>query len=477
MKRTLYLWLSLLFLYSTWSVGAIASTNGAVKRPNVLMIAVDDLNDWIGCLGGHPQARTPNIDRLASRGLLFANAHCQAPICNPSRISLMTGRLPSTTGIYLLSPTQFRQSPALAKCVTMPEYFAANGYATFGCGKIYHNVTSTDTFQTYGPRGGFGPFPKNKINYLIGGKLWDWGEFPERDEETSDAKVADWAVEQFRKPHDKPFFLAVGFFRPHVPMYAPKKWWDMQPAEDKIVLPTVLATDRDDIPKYGQQLTAGRGAPRHDWFVKNGQWRRAVRAYLACVSFVDYQIGRVLDALDASPYSRNTVVVLWGDHGWALGEKQRWAKRALWQRETGTPLIIAAPGMPRDCKTDNAVGLIDIYPTLADLCHLPPNKNLEGRSLVPLLKKPDISWDHPTICTFWLDNNAVITRQWRLIQYADGSRELYDLGTDHREWHNLAEDPKYLPVIRRLTGFLPKFNAAPLPGSRGLGSRLQDVPK
>ncbi|NQT13201.1 MAG: sulfatase [Planctomycetes bacterium] len=448
----------------------------AADKPNVLMIAVDDLNDWVGCLGGHPQAKTPNIDRLASRGMLFANAHCQAPICNPSRVSLMTGRLPSTTGIYLLSPTQFRQSPALADCLTLPEYFAKHGYATFGGGKIYHNSTSMETFQEYGPRGGFGPLPKEKINYPTGHRLWDWGEFPESDDQTPDAQVADWAVERLRGKHDKPFFLAVGFFRPHVPLYAPKKWWDLYPPECDIELPKVLDGDRDDIPQYGKDLTAGFPAPRHAWFVENRQWRRAVRGYLACVSFVDHQIGRVLDALDQSPHGGNTIVALWGDHGWALGEKERWAKRALWQRETGVPLIVAAPGMARAVKTRKPAGLIDVYPTLVDLCGLPPNPRLEGASLAPLLKAPDMAWDRPTICTFWQNNHAVISQEWRYIRYADGSEELYRIQDDPREWNNLAGDLQYRDAIRRLAAHLPKINAEPLPDSRGLGSALQDVP-
>jgi len=448
----------------------------AADRPNVLMIAVDDLNDWVGCLGGHPQAKTPNIDRLAARGVLFGNAHCQAPICNPSRVSLMTGRFPSTSGIYLLSPSQFRRSPALADCVTMPEYFAKHGYATLGCGKVYHNSTATETFQEYGPRGGFGPLPKNKINYRVGHRLWDWGAFPESDDQTPDAQVADWAVGQLRRKHDKPFFLAAGFFRPHVPLYAPQKWWDLYPPEDEIELPKVLDGDRDDIPPYAKALTAGFPAPRHAWFVENGQWRRAVKGYLACVSFVDHQIGRVLDALEHSPYAENTVVVLWGDHGWALGEKQRWAKRALWQRETGVPLVFAAPGIARAVKTDKPAGLIDIYPTLVDLCGLPPNPRLEGASLAPLLKTPNRAWDRATICTFWKNNHAVISQQWRYIRYADKSEELYDIREDPREWKNLAGDPQYRDVIRRLAEQLPKVNVEPVPGSRGLGSALKDVP-
>jgi arylsulfatase A-like enzyme len=358
----------------------------------------------------------------------------------------------------------------------MPEYFAQHGYATFGCGKLYHNCTSTETFQVYGPRGGFGPLPRQKINYKTGHRLWDWGEFPESDDQMPDAQVADWAVAQLEHNHEKPFFLAAGFFRPHVPLYSPQKWWDLYPPEDEIELPRVLATDRDDIPRHGQDLTAGFPAPRHAWFVENGQWKRAVRGYLACVSFVDHQVGRVLAALDESPYADNTIVVLWGDHGWALGEKQRWAKRALWQRETGVPLIVAAPGMAAGAKTSNPAGLIDIYPTLVDLCGLPPNGELEGHSLVPQLKSPLTRRETPTICTFWKDNHAVISGEWRYIRYADGSEELYEIVKDPREWQNLAGDERYAEVIAAHAAHLPQVNAEPHPGSRGFGSAFPGAP-
>jgi choline-sulfatase len=195
------------------------------------------------------------------------------------------------------------------------------------------------------------------------------------------------------------------------------------------------------------------------------------------VSFVDHQIGRVLETLDKSPYADNTIVVLWGDHGWALGEKQRWAKRALWQRETGVPLIIVAPGMAANAKTSNPAGLIDLYPTLIDLCNLPSNEGLDGHSLVPVLKSPTIRREVPTICTFWKDNHTVISQQWRYIRYADGSEELYEITQDPREWHNLAGDVRYAAVIEAHAAHLPKVNVEPLPGSRGFGSAFQGVPK
>jgi arylsulfatase A-like enzyme len=446
-------------------------------KPNVLFIAIDDLNDWVGFLDGHPQAKTPNMDRLAKRGVVFSNAHCQAPICNPSRVSLLTGTLPSTTGIYLLGPTDFRKACPLLKDAketpTLPEHFAANDYRTIGGGKIYHASTSRDTFQEYGPRGGNGAFPKQKLSYPASVKLWDWGRFPARDEDQGDYEVATWAVKELAEPREEPFFMAVGFFRPHVPLYASDEWWDFVGAEAEIQLPKVLISDNDDIVDFARQLTWSGLAPRHDWMIEHDQWKPAVHAYLACVSFVDHQVGRVLDALDASPHAENTIVVLWSDHGWALGEKQRWAKRGLWESETRVPLIIAGPNVEGDRVCQQPVGLIDIYPTLADLCGLEKPSHLEGRSLMPQLKNVDTERP-PVITTFFENNHAVRSARWRYIRYSTGDEELYDHDSDPHEWHNVASKSEYAAVIKELSQHLPKVNVKTAPGSSGLGSRDED---
>jgi arylsulfatase A-like enzyme len=446
-------------------------------KPNVLFIAIDDLNDWVGFLDGHPQAKTPNMDRLAKRGVVFSNAHCQAPICNPSRVSLLTGTLPSTTGIYLLGPTDFRKACPLLKDAketpTLPEHFAANDYRTIGGGKIYHASTSRDTFQEYGPRGGNGAFPKQKLSYPASVKLWDWGRFPARDEDQGDYEVATWAVKELAEPREEPFFMAVGFFRPHVPLYASDEWWNFVGAEAEIQLPKVLISDNDDIVDFARQLTWSGLAPRHDWMIEHDQWKPAVHAYLACVSFVDHQVGRVLDALDASPHAENTIVVLWSDHGWALGEKQRWAKRGLWESETRVPLIIAGPNVEGDRVCQQPVGLIDIYPTLADLCGLEKPSHLEGRSLMPQLKNVDTERP-PVITTFFEDNHAVRSARWRYIRYSTGDEELYDHDSDPHEWHNVASKSEYAAVIKELSQHLPKVNVKTAPGSSGLGSRDED---
>lgn len=446
----------------------------ASAAPNILLITVDDLNDWVGALGGHPQAKTPNLDQLARQGTVFTNAHCQAPICHPSRVSFMTGTLPSTTGMYSMGPMDFRRDcPALhdrAATPTLSEYFAARGYRTMGVGKIFHSSSATDTFQEYGPRGDWGPFPPDgtKFTRTPGGSLWDWGRFPARDEDTVDRSVADWAVERLQEPAPKPFFLAVGFFRPHAPMYAPAPWWEQQPKEPEVRLPPHRADDRSDLGPFAQALTYAATSPRHAYFEQSGEWRHAVQAYLACLTFVDAQIGRVLDALEASPHARNTVVVVLGDNGLSLGEKSRWGKRSLWERDTHVPLMVRAPGFPAGSRCAEPAGLIDLYPTLLELCGDAPESRLEGRSLVPQMRDPGAPRP-PTLTTFFVGNHAVRSRHHRYIRYADGSEELYDHRDDPHEWHNLASRADQRDVIRDLARSLPRVNTAPLPGSTGLG--------
>jgi len=428
----------------------------AEQRPNVLLISIDDLNDWVGCLGGHPQAQTPHIDRLAKRGVLFANAHCQSPVCTPSRASMMTSRLPSSTGLYFLQP-HLHMVETTKNRVTLAERFAADGYKTLGVGKVYGGHEQR-YFQIYGGnKGGFGPRPKEKISHPVGHPLWDWGAYPDSDSQMPDHKIADWAIERLKQSHETPFLLAVGFFRPHVPLYAPRSWFRRHPLE-KIQVPQVLKNDRDDLPQYARDLTIGFPAPRHEWFVEHGEWKHAVQAYLATTTFVDHQVGRVLAALDSSRHAKNTVIVLFSDHGWHLGEKQRWAKRSLWEDSTRVPLIVAAPNVKPDRRSDRPVGLIDIYPTLLDLCRLKADPEHEGRSLVPLLEDPTLKWEHPAITTFGPHNHAVRSTRWRYIHYADGSEELYDHRTDPHEWHNLAADKQHADVLAAHRQRLPKGN-------------------
>lgn len=444
------------------SLLVLGGQTDAADRPNVLLISIDDLNDWVGCLQGHPQAMTPNIDRLAKMGTLFANAHCQSPVCNPSRASMMTGRYPHTSGIYFLSP-DLKQSPVLRDLKTIPEVFAANGYKTLATGKLFHSGDKR-FFEQYQRSGGFGPSPKKKISQPHGHPLWDWGAYPEDDELMPDMKAAKWAVGQLKEKHVKPFFMGVGFYRPHVPMYAPQKWFDLHP-RSSIQLPLVDDDDRNDISQYAIALTnRNHVAPTHQWITEAGQWDHAVQAYLASVTFADHCLGLVLDALESSQYSDNTIVVLFSDHGFHLGEKQRWAKRTLWENGTKVPLIVAAPGMASNQRSERPAELIDVFPTLLELASLPKDASQEGQSLVPLIADPTADWAHPAITSFGKGNVAIRSTQYRFIQYLDGSQELYDLKSDPHEWTNLASDDSFSEVIADHVKYLPSKQHAVLPG-------------
>jgi choline-sulfatase len=459
----------LMFSIVALAVAAAAESPGeaAEKRPNVVFIAVDDLNDWVGCLRGHPQVQTPNIDRLARRGTLFANAHCQAPICNPSRSSLLTGLRPSTTGIYALSPP-LRTVPSLKDTVTLPGHFGANGYWTASSGKIFHSVPAeyrTREFQVWSSPGR-GLRPEGKFVHTPDDiPAMDWGVFPTRDEDHGDWKLADSAIAHLKTaPTDRPFFVAVGFHLPHVPCYAPQKWFDLYP-EKTLLMPEVQAGDRNDVPAFSWFLHWNLPEPRLSWLKGANQWRPLVRAYLASISFMDSQVGRVLDALDATGRAKETVVVLFGDHGWHLGEKGITGKNTLWERSTHVPLVFAGPGVAAGATCSRPAELLDLYPTLIELCGLTPRPALEGHNLVPQLKDASAPRPWPAITTQNRGNHSVRSERWRYIRYADGTEELYDHSDDPQEWKNLANDPQFLEVKREHSRWLPAHEATPAPGS------------
>ena len=439
-----------------------------VSQPNILFIAIDDLNDWVGPLGGHPQVLTPHMDRLANRGVTFTNAHAQAPLCNPSRTSIMTGLRPSTTGVYGLAPW-FRDVRELSNLVTLPQHFEQNGYTTYSTGKIYHGGYGRgegDTeFQHLGPAASVGVRPAAKlVDTPSKHPLVDWGVFPHKDEEKGDWQVASWAVEQLEGEIQEPFFLSAGFFLPHVPLYATQKWFDLYP-EDSLELPPMLREDRDDTPRFSWYLHWKLPEPRLRFLEESGEWKNKVRSYLASISFVDSQVGRVLDALEASGHADDTIVVLWSDHGYHLGEKLISGKNTLWDRSTHVPLIFAGPGVTEGVDVASPAELLDMYPTLVELAGLPQREGLEGRSLVPQLIDANAVRIEPAITTHNQDNHGVRSERWRYIRYADGSEELYDMQADPNEWRNLASDPQYVDVIEEHRRWLPQ-SAPPAPGSR-----------
>lgn len=447
---------------------ALTLSATAADKPNILFIAIDDQNDWIGCLNGHPQIQTPNIDALAARGTVFLNAHCQSPLCNPSRTSLMTGRRPSTTGVYGLAPW-FREIDDLKDIVSLPQYLRKHGYKALTTGKIYHGgygrrPRKDDEFDVIGPPPGVGVKPEKKlVETPAPHPLVDWGVFPHKDEDKGDWKVASWAVDQLAQPQDEPFFLSVGFFLPHVPCYATQKWFDLYP-EDTLQLPPFLEGDRQDTPRFSWYLHWKLPEPRHDFLVQANQWKNLVRSYLACTSFVDSQVGRVLEALDKSGKADNTIVVLWSDHGWHLGEKRITGKNTLWDRSTRVPLIFAGPEVTSGGRCEQPAELLDIYPTLIDLCGLPANSSLEGHSLMAQLKDASAEREWPAITTHNHDNHGIRTKDWRFIQYADGSEELYDMRQDPNEWKNLATDARYADVLAEHRRWVPA-SRQPVPGS------------
>ncbi|MBI5388043.1 MAG: sulfatase [Verrucomicrobia bacterium] len=442
----------------------------APRRPNVLFIAIDDLNDWVGCLGGHPQARTPNLDRLAARGTVFLNAHVQSPLCNPSRASLLSGLRPSTTGIYGLAPG-LRDVPATRDCVTLPQHFARHGYFTAGFGKVFHDGSIPPRFRTnelhvWGPAPGMPRRPKASVGTPGMHPLMDWAVFPEDDRDQADWKIADAAIAQLKSlPPGRPFFVAVGFRLPHVPCYASQKWFDQFPPEGQIVLPPVLDNDREDVPFFAWYLHWSLPEPRLTWLRKSGQWRPLVRAYLASTTFMDSQVGRVLDTLDSIGAAENTVVVLWSDNGWHLGEKGISGKNSLWERSTRVPLIFAGQGVAKGARCTQPAELLDLYPSLVELCGLSKQDGLEGHSLGPQLKDAQAPRPWPAITTHNAGNHSVRSEGWRYTRYADGSEELYDLRRDPNEWTNLVKRTELAGVVREHARWLPAVNTPPAAGS------------
>jgi len=423
--------------------------------PSVLFIAVDDLNDWIGCLGGHPDARSPNIDALAARGVLFERAYCAAPACNPSRAALLTGIAPYTSGVYR-NPQPWR--PAMPEAVTLPRHFMDHGFTVLGCGKIFHgSYPDPEAWHEYRYRGGDPRPAKVPANGIPKTAHFDWGPVDATDAEMDDHKTVDWAIAKLSMKHDKPLFLACGLFRPHLPWYAPRKYFDQHPA-DKVTLPKVKDDDLDDVPPMG--VAMARPGGDHKKVIESNNYHKAVQGYLASIAFADHEIGRLLRALDKSDYADNTIIILWGDHGWHLGEKLHWRKFSLWEEADRAPLMMVVPGVTKPggrCR--RTVSFMDIYPTLADLCGLPMGSHLQGKSLRSLLEDPQAEWERPAITTHGRQNHAVRSERWRYIRYRDGAEELYDHDNDPMEWTNLAGEVKHATVKAELAKWLPNKNA------------------
>jgi arylsulfatase A-like enzyme len=449
---------------------AIASQARAADRPNVLFIAIDDLNHWVGHLGRNPQTKTPNIDRLASEGVTFTRAYCTAPACNPSRASLMSGQRPSTTGCYTNNQDWHA---GISDDKLLNTHLNRAGYRTYGAGKIYHGSFGpggewTEYFKGGGGGGGEGEGAKLQIHpdakdQGVGGI--QFYPLANRDEDMPDYRAVSYGLKKLAEKSDQPFFLAIGLVKPHMPFSVPKKWFDMFPLET-IQLPPHREDDLNDVPPAGVRMAGPQGD--HAAIVASGRWKEAVQAYLATIAFCDSQVGRLLDGLAASPHRDNTIVVLWSDHGWSLGEKSHWRKFALWEEPTRTVFTWKVPGLTQPGGAcGRTVDFLSIYPTLCGLTGVSPPGHLEGRDITPLLKNPRAAWDLPAVTTHGFKNHAVRSEGWRYIQYADGSDELYDSQADPLEYTNLAGKSEYASRKAELVKWLPKTDAPNLPNTRG----------
>jgi arylsulfatase A-like enzyme len=425
----------------------------AAERPerlNVLMIAVDDLNHWVGYLGRNRQTITPNIDRLAASGTSFTRSYCAAPVCNSSRTALMSGLRPDATGVYG-NNDDWRRVIDPDKPLTTA--FRNAGYYVAGAGKIYHEAYKRpQEWDDYLQNAGQDPVPDGDKG--VGGIRF--GAVDANDEDLREWKIVQYGIDQLERKHEQPFFLAIGLHKPHMPWFVPQKYFDLHPL-DQIELPPTQAGDLDDIPPAGVKMAKPQGD--HRAMLESGRWKEAIQAYLASVSYADAMIGRLLDALENSPYRDNTIVVLWGDHGWHLGEKEHWRKFALWEEATRAPLIWRVPGLTTPGSVcERTVDFMSIYPTLTELTGVETPSHVEAKSMKPLLVDPQAAWPTPAVMTHEEGNHAVRSEGWRYIRYANGDEELYDETADPYEWKNLANDAKFAEQKAALAIHLPSTN-------------------
>lgn len=488
--------LPLMAMTSTLTVPAFTQAEDSQKAYNVLFIASDDMSSDLNAFG-NPAVYTPNFDRLAKMGVVFNQAYNQAPLSAPSRASLMTGYLPDKAGVYDLHGSFRDKHP---DAVTLAQMFKNNGYYTCRIGKIFHQGVPSGIGQP-GPDDPdswtitYNPIGKDKTDeYLLvmdAPMLGTYLAMDCNDDELTDAISANVALSILRqrtghggnnaygsfpaKPSSQPLFMAVGFYRPHIPYMAPKKYFDMYPLE-KINLPETRAYDWDEKPHAAAWTLPLNGGTTEE------QQKKAIQAYYACITFVDAQIGKLLDGLEEFGLMDNTIIVFWSDHGYNLGEHGQWQKQTLFEKSSKQPLLISAPGFARDAATNAIVQMVDIYPTLAEMTGLDAPDDLDGHSLVPLLKNPGAEWNYPafTIQARTLNPNAregqskysfnpnlrsnnptiygrsVRVERYRYTEWDEGREgaELYDYETDPNEFNNLVKNPEYKDLIKKLSGIL-----------------------
>ncbi len=492
--RAFFVCLTYLVSLAAFAQPLAQSSAKPASRDHVLFITIDDLNDWVGCLSdkdapardghltgrGHPQASTPHMDRLAKRGVLFTNAHCQAPICRPSRTSFMSGLRPTTSGIYGNRPRHDAKGPLRPgkDAPWLTKRFEQAGYDVFTAGKILHGSNNKRLGGTPCFKTNQGPYPPKKLKVpaeITKPSVWDIGAYPHKEEDYTDLRIAKWTAGNIAKPmqaNSKPRFMALGFYNPHLPLFAPQKWYDAAPTNEEVLLGATRSDDMDDLSPIAKRIASRVSfkAPA-EWILKDeARLRMLTQAYLACTSAMDDALGHVLDALDKSSMSDNTWIVVMSDHGWHLGEKDHIAKQTIWTRSTRVPMIIVPPkrmtDTPRGLRCERPVELLDVYPTLVEAAKLKPigaDKHLDGLSLLPWLAEPAAKKTRPAITTIYAHNHSLVDGRYRYTRYADGNEELYDRQADPHEFDNLIqqiETSDHLKaVVKRLSQWLPQEEA------------------
>lgn len=464
-----------------WAVSVFSATGYSQDRLNVLFFALDDLCDWIGPLG-YEQAVTPNMDRLAEAGVTFTNAHTAGIYCAPSRSAIFTGQFATSSGCYRNQYyPHFR--PELKP---LQLAFSEGGYLTFGAGKLFHHpagfvdlrgwteffVRSQEQKESGWPLNSWDvddpilpqPYPNSIYNNdrtPANRFFLEWGKVLNKNEEQmADTIRTNWAVNILREKHDRPFFVGVGLYTPHFPNYCPEKYFDLYD-RDRIELPPYLDNDLEDLPPAVRKAKTARGRI-HETLVRKNAVKDAIHGYLACISYADAMLGRLLKAIEEGPNRDNTVIVLWSDHGYHHGEKRDWGKHTLWERTSNVPLLWSGPGLAKGAKIDATVSLVDMYPTLVDLCGLAATNQLEGVSLAFALRDPDRAKDRNVLLPGMEPGEyAIMNRDWRYIHYQNGTEELYNVKIDPNEWHNLADKEGYAAIKRELRESAPTEFAEP----------------
>ena len=447
-------------------------------RPNVLFIIADDMNGY-GLNKQSPLVKSPYLDKFCDESINFINAACNTPVCNPSRASFFSGLAPHTTGAYVNGSDGWNRSDILWDIASLPEHFRNQGYYSWGRGKLFHNVIrETKEFRMWNNypvfKGGFGPFPEKEYwdgsNRFKSIKPW---EGPDSD--FPDVVNADSAIEFLQKEHQQPFFMVYGLWRPHSPYTAPKRFFELYNEEDFDLPKGYKEDDLDDVPYLGQMLVDSLNGYRNKEKDFESVWKRFLYAYAANYSFADWNMGRVIAALDKSPYADNTIVVLISDNGFHNGEKLRWGKSTLWEQSDYVPFLIRTPDKNK-AVSKATVSLLDIYPTLVDYCGIEkPTHDLDGNSIVPLIEDPQLKWDRPSFTSYGIEYSSVRNERYRYLRYPDGSEELYDHETDPNEWNNIVDNPEMAPIKEELSKHIPKEWAASLGGRLEVKHDLDEV--